>query len=487
LGAAADYQFRHGQLDQCEVLLRRLLEADADKPTSAAYAARRTLALVLAMRSGFGDFREALALLEQNLQQGGHRLEDLRAKAKLLATRPIRKYQREAISVLLALDEIAPLNATDQLQLVHLYLDVGHWPHARDALQALLANHNDQPDVLAFGIRTLLDHGEPAGQAPQWLARLEQLEPDSDRTRALRVRLLVARSEFDPALELLDQAAQRDAADRADGLNWLATAAADLALSLDRSGRTVIAEKFAAAAEALYRRMMQAQPEQVLALARFMGRQWRLREALDLCQQAWEAAPPEQVAVVCVELLRSGRASAEDCSLVRAWLETAVAKHPDSAELAFQLANVAHVQHDFQSAEQFYRKTIELAPWSILAYNELALLLALQESGPPAALELVERAIELSGPRDFLLDTRATVRLALGQTDLALRDLEEAIADSPTPAKYFHLAQLHLERNDRPAADAAYRQGLAAGLHADALHPLERTAFDELHATLQQF
>lgn len=485
LWAFAEFQFRRGRIKESEPVLRTLLESGQSVPADLVAAARRTLALVLAMRGGFSEFREAQGLIESNLRENGNRPEDLRAKAKLLATQPIRRFQREAVSVLIELDEQVPLNATDQLQLVHLYLAIGHWPHARDSLQALLANHDDQPADLAFGVRVMLEHGEDSGMVVQWLDRLEELEADPLLVAELRARLQVSRNEFETALELLTGAVSSEA--EPGQVRRIAVAADDVATQLDRTGRTAVAKRFTALAEKLYRRLVQVRQDEVLALVGFLGRHWRVAEALELCEAAWDVVSPERVAVSCLDLLRTGRASADDFSRVRRWIESALAQDPDSAELCFQLANVCHLQGDYPRAEELYRRTIALAPRTVLAYNELAILLVLRDRQQSEALELIDHAIELAGPLAFLLDTRAVVCLSLGRTEEARRDLEQAIADSPTPAKYFHLAQVYLESSDRPAADVAYRQGLAAGLHADALHPLERPQFEEIHAGLGQF
>ena len=101
-----------------------------------------------------------------------------------------------------------------------------------------------------------------------------------------------------------------------------------------------------------------------------------------------------------------------------------------------------------------------------------------------AALPLIHEAIAIAGPVDELLDTRATVYLQNRQADLAVKDLEHALAQAPTPTRYFHLAQARQMVKDRAAAAVAMRKALDMGLQAAQLHPLERASFEQLVAEL---
>ena len=61
-------------------------------------------------------------------------------------------------------------------------------PRARELLFSLLAEHDRQPQYLAGLVRLLLARGD-ADEARLWLGRLERVEPDSPRTRALKAEL----------------------------------------------------------------------------------------------------------------------------------------------------------------------------------------------------------------------------------------------------------------------------------------------------------
>ena len=136
-------------------------------------------------------------------------------------------------------------------------------------------------------------------------------------------------------------------------------------------------------------------------------------------------------------------------------------------------------------AEILYRREVEDGG-GVLSLNNLAWLCALRGRDTTGALALINRAIVLAGRKPDLLDTRGVVYTALGRPDLALPDLNESAAASPSSLTYLHIAEAYLKADDRVAASEAYRQAESMGLDPGQLHPLERVARDELLAGIRQ-
>ena len=147
-------------------------------------------------------------------------------------------------------------------------------------------------------------------------------------------------------------------------------------------------------------------------------------------------------------------------------LIAAISQSQDSAQLEFQLANLANLEGDYVSAELLYRKCLDANPKHVAACNELSYILAVQKKNLPEALELVNRAIEISGPLPTLLDTRSTGLIAKAEYQQAIADLNNALSDGPRPEMYFHLALAYQglgeEAQAQNAIDAATKQGLDA-------------------------
>ncbi len=125
------------------------------------------------------------------------------------------------------------------------------------------------------------------------------------------------------------------------------------------------------------------------------------------------------------------------------------ANHPTySAWVA--LAAIQDRLEQYDEEEASYRRALALDDGTrIDALNNLAYLLALRNKDLPEAQSLVGKAIALSGPRTSLLDSRAVVELAAGQSDAALADLQAAVSDGAAPVHLFHLARADVIRAAR--------------------------------------
>ncbi len=115
-----------------------------------------------------------------------------------------------------------------------------------------------------------------------------------------------------------------------------------------------------------------------------------------------------------------------------------------------------------------------------MALNNLALTLALQGKKLDESLSLINKAIEIAGPLASMKDTRASVYIAQGKAEEAINDIEEAIADAPTPVRLFHQAQALLLGNQKYAAVSTMQRAMKAGLKKEMLQDLEFPAFEKL-------
>ncbi len=93
---------------------------------------------------------------------------------------------------------------------------------------------------------------------------------------------------------------------------------------------------------------------------------------------------------------------------------------------------------------------------------------------------MLSRASGLDGPNPEVLDTQALAYMAVGRSDLAIKNLEDAIAVNPSPLKYVHLAEAYLAAERRNDADVALRNAQTAGLDLKKLNPLERESCKRL-------
>jgi len=455
----ASFFLRHGNITKAEPHLERLLDGSAEAPDGTVAWARRKLALTLAARGDYQSFKRALTLIDQN---PGEAMVDRRTKALVLATQPSRR--AEAIRLF----EAIPAKDTSpdvQFLLAQLYEAAGNWKAAQANLLLLVNAHEKSPVFLGRYLRSLLRE-KNVEQAKPWLDRLIEMSPKGFETIELRARFLKAGDKANDAVALLKSYAEEKNAPR--------VAVAGL---LEELGAYGAAEKalrsFVAATAAKV-------PESVLLLATHFTRQKRVGEALAVCDQAWKTCRPEAVASACAAVLRTEKASALQQKQVEARIAQAVAETPKNAALPIILATVQEFRGGVEEPVKLYRQAIQLNKNSIAALNNLAYLLALRDGDSPEALELIQKAIEEAGPAPELLDTRALAYLKSNQVPQAMKDLQQAIAERPTPAKYLHLAQAELLAGNRRGAAHALEKISDPERSMLQVHFLERAVLRKL-------
>jgi tetratricopeptide (TPR) repeat protein len=465
LRKVADFYLRQGRPKQAEPHLRRLIDPAFKAPQSDVAWARRGWAILLAADSDYRRFHEALRLIDQNSAIDPKSIDDLRARALILATRLDQR--REAIRLFEEVFRREPPTAEEQFILAQLYERNDNRKKARERMLSLLAANEDQPKYLAFQVRLLIDWGSLT-EAQFWLVRLEKAAPEAFETLQLRTGWLQKRGRNAEAIALVQDYLHKPKADPA--------LAAPL---LEMLGQVTQAEE-------LYRGALvrDTGPERLLALIHFLGRQRRVGQALDLCRQAWLTCPPETVSRACMSVLRAGQADQGQRELVRAWIEAAIQKNPHQLALLLDLAELNDLEARYRDAQESYRQVLQQDRSSIVALNNLAWLVN-RDGDHAQALALVNEAVERVGPGAELLDTRAVIYLSQGRPAQAIADLEEAIAQTPSAVRYFHLAQACLLAQKQGAAREAMQQARSAGLKPHQLHPLERPAYDQMLASLK--
>jgi len=474
LRGAASFALATGAVRDAEAYLRKIIDLKSNAPDDADWA-RRLLATVLASS---GDRRQSLeafkllAIVDEGasyLPADDEPVDEIRAKAKVLSLRNNRDARRAAIRCLQHIIEREPATPNDQYVLAQLYEADGNWSKAGGQLQSLLAGNGENPVYLAHNTLILLRQGLP-DEAQSWLDKLEKLEPRSLRTLELKARLLKAKGRAGEAVPLLKSFGEANV----DQVGYVARL-------LEELGQIP-------AAEQLYRKFaaQSRQPQAILVLAGFLGRQNRVAEALDLCDKAWASCPPEAVAAAAVAVLYSAPIDDAHCRRVAKSIEMERSKTPSSAGLLFHLANVRSLQGLYRDAEMLYRQSFTRDENNSGPLTNLAWLLARRDGNGAEALNLVAQGMLLDGPSPDLLDTRAVAYMSMGRSGPAIKDLEDAIAVRPSPLKYAHLAEAYLMANQRNEAIVALQNAKNAGLSADTLSPLERKTCRRLLAELAQ-
>jgi len=239
-----------------------------------------------------------------------------------------------------------------------------------------------------------------------------------------------------------------------------------------------------AAAEELLRRAAADGDQGRAALAAFLGRRGVTAEALAIWSEFFGGPGFETAALGCSVLAAAHQLDVDQLADVERRLNQSSQQHAESLAVLAALAVIHDAQGRFDQAERIYRLILGRDGEHVMALNNLALNLALRNQAGKEGLGLIDRAIAESGPVPTMLDTRASVYLALGNGEKAIADLDEAIAQAPAATYYFHLARAHLLEQNPEGAAAAMIRAKEAGLREEILHPLERGEYQKVLAAV---
>ena len=106
-------------------------------------------------------------------------------------------------------------------------------------------------------------------------------------------------------------------------------------------------------------------------------------------------------------------------------------------------------------------------PENVLALNNLAWTLSLDRKDTAKVQESlahIQRAIDLAGPLDELLDTRARILFESGRHEAGLRDMCEAVAESPSAYRWLDYATMLRRAGQAEQAERALAQARRLGL-----------------------
>lgn len=539
---AARFYTAAGERELARKYLQKILDVGEKAGEARLKTARRTMALLVASSGTYADYQTARKFLQPNLDVERPELDDLKALISILAPQPTREAKLEQIKVFNQIAERQSLGQQQKLQLAKLYEETGNWREARSLLLTLATSDNHRVFYISHFVRSLRRHNEFA-EAEVWLRQLKSMMPNSYLVAILEAEYLAAQEEGDKALQVIqnyldreeeivtpeqtfqdlvaegrieealaplekyiessnDQVAgqilaeakmllQKELSEEAAIVLRRILQRSELRQSMQEAKYRLAAASLAGlgeyqSAEIVYRQYMKLRnnPNDVQGLVALLAKQQgRIEEALDLCDKLWETAPPELVARISMVVLRSGNPTAEQIQRVGKRLESALHDNPHSNSLLTRLASFYDLQGRFSETEKIYTRAVEQNPRNVTALNNLAWILVMQDKEAKRALELINAAINLAGPRAELLDTRGVVLIKLGKFDEAITDLKGAAEGSSSPpAKRFHLAEAYLGkgRTNYELARTELEEAVKAGLTEDSLHPLEIPTFQRL-------
>ncbi len=438
--------------------------------------ARQVLVAQLAQTPSWEACRKALDLLERNRIDGELSEDDQRARALVLATQKARVLpdvgrtaRQEAIRTLEALVKQRSARSGDDLVLLaRLYRAENDDAKAREVCARMRAEFADQFGCVAFLAREALREHDLDACGPL-LESLRKLGSGQFETVAVEFQYRVLAGTHDLARRLLDDyvAAGADDRERAERSARSANLVYDFLEAYPLKSRPQAVADLRQTAVRLYGAVAGGNRQAFVRLVALLARQEDgTRRALELIGRTRGKFGPEVAAAGYVEVLRNGSPSVPQQETMRRFLEDAIEQAPRSTSLRLSLAEFYQLTANNERAVAVYRDVLAREPNNVVALNNLAWALSLDHADGAKvreSLSHIQRAIDLAGPLDELLDTKARILFESGRHEEGLRDMCEAVHDAPSEARLVQYATM-LRRAGRPAeAERATAQALRFG------------------------
>jgi tetratricopeptide (TPR) repeat protein len=445
---------------------------------------------MLAVTRDYQSILKAQKLLSSNSQDGSLTIEDKLAMAQILSSRPEPLSRLQAIGLLEEVREVQPLSEQAEIVLGELYSRVSRdWSAYARQMEKAIARFPKSIAAREAYVSKLLTRTDERSlsKAREHIAKLRELAPQSMSTFALAVRLLDKMGKQEEARQqLLKQAPNlAQIKELTPEQGQMVVMMAGLLVEVDDLDN----------AERIYRDLAARDPNLIPAYASFLGLHRDVEQCFAKLNEIYTPQRIPSLLQIAMSVVRQRRDSVGDKfdAQVQTWIDTALRENPDSITLQMIQADLYDLQKRYDEAAELYRKLLDrddlVGLRRAVVLNNLAFLVALAGQSAASdvdAMALVDEAVKIMGPNSDILDTRAVVRIARKQYKQAAGDLELAVTDTPTDAKYFHKAQAHLLAGENRAAVEAWEKAEELGLTRDSLNRLEHDRYDQVKAKIDQ-
>jgi tetratricopeptide (TPR) repeat protein len=193
-------------------------------------------------------------------------------------------------------------------------------------------------------------------------------------------------------------------------------------------------------------------------------------------------------AVLLSLLIRKGDTDEDLISAAQKQLVDYSVSQKDDRKILQSLADLWIWRSNESQAIETFRRIVQDRPNDVIALNNLAMLLADSPANSQEALPLINRAIELVGPKPALTDSKAYVLLRLGRYDEAISILSALRTKNDSPSVRFHLYQAYMKSSQTQLANellttidlAALRKSPLTQSDQKELQQLEKATSKEL-------
>ena len=467
-------------MQQAETMLNRILDGKVKGELQDVMWARRQMAQIYLSKGDYKSSEQAKSLIDQNLADMPKSEVDARIRIQFDLRDP------KAESVLQARknleSRVAGQNATpdERLELARLYISLGDWTNANKLYRGLI---NIKPKYLREYISELMNHNQ-LSDAEMYLEKLIEQEPNTWETIYLQSETLFHRKKYEATMDTVKSFLDRPKAipeDRTQRIRLVARALGIFAKQLDQPGQEMNRQQFIRSATLYYRQYIGQYPSQSMELVNLLSDLNLKEEAVELLDRSWDKC---DIRLSCSSAMSLAQSIPNDSAQLDRIEETLLKMNKEKplTEIYTSLGTVAMDRGRLEDAEKYFRQAVELTPNHAVTLNNLAFLLALSGKNLDEAMDFVNKTVDLIGPVNSVLDTRACVYIARKEYDKAIADLDKALAVEKNASHLFHKAWALKNMGREHDAALAMDDAMKKGLNRQMLCTPEMKEYDELES-----
>lgn len=400
-----------GEPEKAESYFKQALQVSPGDPVAGLSLARK--------ETSQGNIEKARVLYQQVLLHNPDHQQALTRLARLEARHGSEEETRKNLEKMI---EVYPENAEGYILLAQYYLRFGRVDDAMKSISTAAEIHPRNPSVLATLGEVQLQLGR-LSSADNTFSRLISLQPNNAQAHFLMATVYSEKGDVEKTRYELEQALKIDPG------HFQAKLASIRLLSIMNER-----EK----AQRLLSEMIMEHPDDPYVLdlqGLYLLSENRPDEAAKVYEQVATIQPSS---LNTINLARAQwQAGDHDVSIatMKQWIYT----HPEDVSVNLALANTYLSNKKEDLAIQVYSNVLKQAPNNNVALNNLAWLL--RNKKPDLAMKYAKQAVEITNYAPTSADTLGVLLLEQGETEKALRVLEDASKKAPAnPSISYHLA-----------------------------------------------
>ena len=463
-------------------MLKKAYEGEVEPTNPYIVWARDRAARLLA---GSGDYQQSLKarkLLNPSGDPSQLSVAEQTLLAEIYASRGEPESQLKAIELLSSLERKGQISKDGMIALARLLGKSGDWEQGQQLMLDALTKYGDDEQVSATFVDILVDNDQFI-LANNRLDSLARINPDSPMLMPLSVKLAAKSGDQSKLQKLLQGMLPKNfqgALDQNQLNNMLAVA------------RMATENDQIELAAQIYPVFVQRTNtvEAVLEYARFLALHGDPSKAMEIINQVFPKRM-EPAIQVAVSMLRERRADIGDKfdEEVNELIARSLRDDPESVQRMIMKAEALEVQGKYDESiaayEQILNRDDVPRMMRAAARNNLGFVLASTGQRVEEAQTMIDQAVDVYGPSEDILDTRAVVRMAGKNYDGAVEDMTLATRLSRDPIKFFHLAVANMLAGNTEAALDAWGRAQQLGITKEKLPLMEQPDFERIRGEIE--